>query len=137
MEIIELARRIREGDKSQMDSYRQMVAAENDTGVLREIGDANWQEDAISIPAYVRILEMNPEDAEILAALGLVKYLIGEDVEALQYLQKAKRIRPNGLKVMTLQAALEKRPDEQFKIYQKMLEIDPTNRIALQNLDRL
>jgi hypothetical protein len=63
-----------------------------------------------------------------------VKYLIGEDAEAAQYLEKARKINPEGIEVLTLQAALEKRPGEKLRIYRKMLEIDPTNRVALDNL---
>ena len=63
-----------------------------------------------------------------------MKYLIGEDAEAAQYLEKARKINPEGIEVLTLQAALEKRPGEKLRIYRKMLEIDPTNRVALDNL---
>jgi tetratricopeptide (TPR) repeat protein len=58
-------------------------------------------------------------------------------VEAAQCLEKARKINPDGIEVLTLQAALEKRPDEQLKIYKKMLQLDPTNRVALHNLARL
>jgi hypothetical protein len=49
---------------------------------------------------------------------------------------QARAINPSGLQVLTLHAALEKRPDEQLRIYKRMLELDPSNRVALQNLAR-
>lgn len=137
MGLAELARRVREGHKGEIDQLRRLLAAENDLGVLKKVAAANWQEDEISIPIYERILAINPEDDEALSSLGLVKYLIGEDEEAAQCLEKARKINPGGLEVLTLQAALENRPDEQLKIYKKMLELDPTNRVALDNLARL
>ena len=137
MDLIQTARQIVEGDKSQLTRFRELLALETDVRALKKVGAAHMQEDHVSIPVYQRILEINPEDDEALASLGLVKYLIGEDAEASQCLEKARRINPEGLQVLTLQAAFEKRPDEQLKIYKKMLELDPTNRVALQNLARL
>ena len=137
MDLAELAGKIRRGDSSENDRFNRLLAVENDVRVLKKIGESNLQEDQISIPVYERILELNPNDDETLASLGLVKYLIGEDDEASQYLERARRINPEGLHVLTLQAALEKRPDEQVTLYRKMLQLDPTNRVALQNLARL
>ena len=137
MDLVELAGKIRAGDKSELDQFKRLLVAENDLGTLKKVAAANWQEDEISIPVYERILEINPKDDEALGSLGLVKYLIGEDTEASECLEKARKINPEGLEVLTLQAALEKRPDEKVKIYRKMLQLDPTNRVALHNLARL
>lgn len=137
MDLVELARRVREGDKSKLDRYKELVASQDDVELLKQVADSNWQEDEISIPAYERALQINPNQAEILASLGLIKYLIGEDAEAFQCLEKARRISPEGLQVLTLQAAFEKRPEKQVKLYRKMLQLDPSNRVALQNLERL
>ena len=136
MNLTELARRIRAGDKGELDEFKRLLAAENDLGALKEFADAHWQEDEISIPIYERFLEINPENDQALGSLGLVKYFIGEDVEAAQYLEKARKINPEGIEVLTLKAALEKRPDEKLRIYKKMLELDPTNPVALHNLAR-
>ena len=137
MDLVELARRVREGDKIKLDRYKELVASQDDVELLKQVADSNWQEDEISIPAYERALQINPNQAEILASLGLIKYLIGEDAEAFQCLEKARRISPEGLQVLTLQAAFEKRPEKQVKLYRKMLQLDPSNRVALQNLERL
>jgi tetratricopeptide (TPR) repeat protein len=137
MDLAELARRVREGDKSKLDRYKELVASQGDVELLKQVANSNWQEDEISIPAYERALQINPNQAEILASLGLIKYLIGEDAEAFQCLEKARRISLEGLQVLTLQAAFEKRPEEQVKLYRKMLQLDPSNRVALQNLERL
>jgi hypothetical protein len=59
---------------------------------------------------------------------------MGLDSEAAQYLEKARKIDPEGPEVLTFQSALEKRPSENSKIYRKMLELDSTNRVALHNL---
>jgi tetratricopeptide (TPR) repeat protein len=137
MELTELARKIREGNRRQLDDFKRLVAGEHDVSALREFADSHWQEDEISIPVYKRVLELNPEDDKAWSYLGLVKLLIGEDAEAVQCLERARKINPDGIEVLTLQAALEKRRDEQLKIYKKMLEQDPTNRVALANLARL
>jgi len=136
MDLTELVRKVREGDRSELDQFRRLLAVEKDLGAFKEFADAHWQEDEISIPIYERFLEVNPLSAQVLATLGLVKLLIGEDSEAAQYFEKARKINPEGLEVLTLQAALEKRPDEKLKTYRKMLELDPTNRVALHNLAR-
>ena len=135
--MTELARKIREGNRRQLDDFKRLVAGEHDVSALREFADSHWQEDEISIPVYKRVLELNPEDDKAWSYLGLVKLLIGEDAEAVQCLERARKINPDGIEVLTLQAALEKRRDEQLKIYKKMLEQDPTNRVALANLARL
>lgn len=137
MNVVEVVSKVREGDSGKLDQFKRLLSAEDDLRVLKSIAVANWQEDEISIPVYERILAINPQDDEALGALGLVKYLIGEDVEATQCLERARKINPGGLEVLTLQAALENRPDEQVKIYRKMLELDPANRVALDNLSRL
>ena len=136
MDLTELVRKIKEGDRSELDQFRRLVAVENDLEELKKFADDHWQEDEISIPIYERFLEVNPENDQALGSLGLVKYLIGEDAEAAQHLEKARKINPEGIEVLTLQAALEKRPDEKLKTYRKMLELDPTNRVALHNLAR-
>jgi hypothetical protein len=59
---------------------------------------------------------------------------MGLDSEAAQYIEKARKIDPEGLEVLTFQTALEKRPFENRKIYRKML--DSANRVALHNLAR-
>jgi hypothetical protein len=48
---------------------------------------------------------------------------MGEDSEAAH--------NPEGVEVLTLQTAFEKRPAEKLKICRRMLELDSTNRIAL------
>ena len=137
MDLAALARKIREGDRQELERFKRSLATERDIRTYREFADAHWQEDEISIPVYKRVLELIPEDDKAWASLGLVKLLIGEDAEAAQCLESARSINPDGLQVLTLRAALEKRPAEQMKIYRKMLELDPTNRVALDNLDRL
>jgi tetratricopeptide (TPR) repeat protein len=112
MDLTELVRKVKEGDRSELDQFRRLVAVENDLGALKRFADDHWQEDEISIPIYERFLEVNPENDQALSSLGLVKYLIGEDAEAAQYLEKARKINPEGIEVLTLQAALEKRTDE-------------------------
>ena len=82
MDLVELVGKIRRGDRTEVDRFKRLLAGENDVKALKKIGAANWQEDQISIPVFERILELNPEDDETLASLGLVKYLIGEDAEA-------------------------------------------------------
>jgi tetratricopeptide (TPR) repeat protein len=137
MNLTQLARDVREGDRRELDRFKQHLAAEHDLSAFRKFADAHWQEDEISITVYKRVLELDPEDDRAWGSLGLVRLLIGEDVEAAQCLEKARKINPDGIEVLTLQAALEKRPDEQLKIYKKMLQPDPTNRVALHNLARL
>jgi tetratricopeptide (TPR) repeat protein len=136
MNLNELARRIKAGDKGELSEFKRLLAVENDLEALKQFADAHWQEDEISVPIYERFLEINPENDQALGSLGLVKYFIGEDVEAAQYLEKARKINPEGIEVLTLQAALEKRPDEKLRIYKKILELDPTNQVALHNLAR-
>lgn len=137
MDLAELARRVREGNRGELDQFKRLLAAEDDLGAFRKFADAHWQEDEISIPVYTRVLEVNPQDDKAWGSLGLVNLLIGEDEEAAHCLERARKINPEGIEVLTLQAALEKRPDEELKIYTRMLELDPTNRVALDNLARL
>jgi tetratricopeptide (TPR) repeat protein len=137
MDLTELARKIRAGDRSELDQFKRFVAVANDLTELRKFADAHWQEDEISVPVYERILELDAEDHKALGSLGLVKYLIGQDEEASRCLDRARKINPEGIEVLTLQAALEKQPDEKLKIYRKMLAVDPANQVALENLARL
>jgi tetratricopeptide (TPR) repeat protein len=136
MDLAQMAREIVAGDTSGLARFKELLIAENDVSMLKRIAASHWQEDQVSIPVFVRILEITPNDDEALADLGLIKYLIGEDAEASECLEKAQRINPEGLQVLTLQAALEKRADERIKIYNKMLQVDPNNKVALHNLAR-
>ncbi len=94
--------------------------------------------DEIIIPMAKRILELNPRDLEAIIVLGWILWIQGDDDECFSLLERAKQIEPNNTLVMIFEAALiyDDVP-RQIYLYERVLQKDPTNRIALHNLETL
>ena len=86
---------------------------------------------------YERALELAPEDVATISALGFLEFLDGEDDAAHAQLERARLIDGNAVPVLTLEAALARTTDEKVSLYRRILEMDPTNRIARAQLARL
>jgi tetratricopeptide (TPR) repeat protein len=74
----------------------------------------------------LKVLEMDPDDANLYNNLGLVKIRQGEYPAALDYLDKANRLQPGFME------ALQNRVDAKFGLKDYPGAIDDLNRILLQ-----
>jgi hypothetical protein len=52
-----VVRRVRVGDRSELNQLKRLLAVESDLAALKTFADAHSQEDEISIPIYERFLE--------------------------------------------------------------------------------
>lgn len=116
------------------EQFRIEISTVTDVGLLRSLAEEFTPHSEISIPAYQRILEINPGDPDALVDLGFVYWLCGEDDEARDCLGRAYGLDPEHEKALLLDAALE--PDSRRKrtLYERALERDPANQVAIANL---
>jgi tetratricopeptide (TPR) repeat protein len=116
------------------ERFRAEISTVTDVGLLRSLAEEFTPHSEISIPAYQRILEIHPEDPDALVDLGFVYWLCGEDDEARDCLNRAYSLDSEHQKALLLDAALE--PDYRRKrtLYERALERDPANQVAIANL---
>jgi cytochrome c-type biogenesis protein CcmH/NrfG len=73
-------------------------------------------------------LEQNPESFEILAGLGNAHYDIGDPASAIEYYERALKIRPNSPGVIVDLGAMYRQkgdPDKAIEMFRKAIELDP------------
>lgn len=105
--------------------------------MLRTLADKYTPHIEVSIPLSERILELNPSDVDAIVALGFLFWLDGEDDKAWEQVKRARNINVEHVGALTLQAALTKDRNAQVRMYEKVLEIDPSNEVAQGNLKTL
>jgi tetratricopeptide (TPR) repeat protein len=115
---------------------KDMLKFETDTEKLRLIAESDSTLEYVAIPALERLLEIDPNDARAIAFIGFCLFMEGEDEQAEEKLFWAKKINPEEVKVLELGACLSNDPKKVVQIYKKILEIDPENLVALENLTR-
>lgn len=117
--------------------FQLLLAQAKSVQGLRQLAEEYTPHPEISVPLYLRLLELTPDDADSVAELGFVFWLSGEDEKAKEQAIRALRIAPANVKALLLQAALE--PDLHAKgvLYRQVLECDPRNQVALANLREL
>lgn len=101
---------------------------------------------------YLKILELDPNNAATHHGLGLIYYLHGGDFEkSLAELEKAVELEPENVtyrldwaKALTTVAPLEEDPEKMMELlrkakdeFEKVLELDPENQEALKQLSYL
>jgi hypothetical protein len=137
--LAELAAQYRDGvwDEASEAEFARLVGAETDVEGLRQLAEDYAPFTGVSAPALSRIVELNPADVDALVVLGWVRWLDGEDEQGREYLGRAKRLAPEHVEVLTLEAALATEPAAKLSLYRKVLSQDPTNRVALGKLEEL
>jgi hypothetical protein len=84
-----------------------------------------------------RILDIAPADLSALVALAWELWLVGEDEESQEKLLTAKEISPGHRWVLWLEAALSRDTSAHILILEKLLQQDPNDHLAHQNLEAL
>jgi cytochrome c-type biogenesis protein CcmH/NrfG len=73
-------------------------------------------------------LKNNPDDFELLASLGNAHYDIGDPVSAIDYYERALKIRPNNPGIIVDLGAMYRQndnPDKAVELFRKAIELDP------------
>lgn len=91
----------------------------------------------VSLPALQRILELNPEDIEAQAELGLLLAEAGRQEAAARHLKKARALNPTHPSVLMLEASLTPDPAARIHLYRRVLAQEPGHWDALRRLRQL
>ena len=118
-------------------AFKKHLKQVKDVEVLRTLADKYTPHIEVSIPLNERILELNPSDVEAIVALGFLFWLDGEDDKAWEQVKRAETINADHVGALTLEAALIKDRNAQVRMYERVLEIDPSNNVAQGNLKAL
>ena len=90
-----------------------------------------------ALPLYKKLLELSPEDPDTLAALAHDLLAIGENADKLSIVQLLSEIVPDNLAIYRAMAELLRkleREEELLAVLHKILEIDPEDNLARQEL---
>lgn len=124
-------------EPSHQNVFRGRLANAADVEMLRDLAQRYTPHSEVSIPVYQRLLELSPRDVGAIAALGFVFFLDGEDEQAWRQVSAGRAIEPENVELLTLEAALVKDRPARIALYRKVLEKDPGNRVATENLKEL
>ena len=132
-----LAAEIKSGEKAKLTAFLESVHHQMDVESMRALASSYTPYDQISIPLYRRILELRPSDVNAIASIAWIYWSVGEEAAAYRWLSRAKKFSDDDIQVLTLEAALGKNPQRKREIYQRVLAIEPNNRVAQENLSAL
>jgi len=122
-----------EAERALQEALRRAL----DPAELRKVAERFYAEPEVSVPAFKRLLELIPDDLDVLVELGFVYFLMGEDAEAQRQLERARALNPEHVRVLTLEAALSRDPKEKILLYRRILEKEPGNEVARRKLQEL
>jgi tetratricopeptide (TPR) repeat protein len=121
-------------DKQQ---FHHLLKQETNIEKLKQLVEIHTPYTQVTIPLLERVLDLNSNDIEAIISLGWAFWSIGEDDSAKNYLETAKRLTSEGANLLPLEAALTPDTQGRIQIYKEILEKDPTNSVALSNLEQL
>jgi tetratricopeptide (TPR) repeat protein len=126
-----LARRLIDAPSQEAElALRAELSGLADRQMLRDFGEQFIADPEVSIPTFERLVELAPEDIEARVSLGLAFWQMGEDDVARSHLEQAKALDPEHLQVLTLEVALTEEPTRLIQLYRRILEKDPSNEFA-------
>ena len=114
--------------------FQQSLRKCTDINALEKLAGEFFGEPGITIPIWQQILKFRPNFDHGWIQLGWGYYLHGDDKLARECLGKIKMDQVDGLLLL---GALEKSLTKQLKIYERVLVLDPENRVAKASLQRL
>jgi len=114
--------------------FNFILKKESDVDFLKNLGGKYFPDTEFTIPIYQRILEIEPDDIDAIVRLGELLWLDGEDEQSQEKLEMAKKIDSDSIDVMFFEVILTPSLQTKIKIYQKILDKDPTNSNALELL---
>ena len=113
------------------------VSESTDTAGLRSLAHEFTPHSEVSVPIYRRLIELHPDDPDLAAELGFIFWLCGEDDLARDQARLAHQLDPGNVQTLLLRAVLEPEQEEKRRLYNKVLERDPEDAVALANLEEL
>jgi Flp pilus assembly protein TadD len=122
-----------EGEED-LERVSQAISQESDAEVLRELGSEFYTDTQISFPAFRRACQLLPSSVRALTDLGTLLWAFGGDDEARVWLERARQVDPHAIATLQLDATLERDASRRRALLLEILELDPENESAKQNL---
>jgi thioredoxin-like negative regulator of GroEL len=122
-----------EAERALLDALRGV----SEPAMLRQLAADFYAEPEVPVPTFERLLELTPGDVVVRVELGFVYFLMGEDAQARQQLERARAVDPEHVQVLTLEAALTNDTAEKARLYRRILQKEPRNEVALGKLREL
>jgi hypothetical protein len=88
----------------------------------------------VTVPAWRRLVQLMPDDAAVQVSAGSAFYTTGLDDEAAACVEAALAVNEKFVPAWELKAALTQSPAERIRIFQRIVDIEPNNRTAFDNL---
>ncbi len=111
--------------------FKILLDKEADISFLYNLGLEYFSDTEFTIPIYHRILEIEPDYLDAIIRLIELLWLNGEKEQSQKKLVTAKKIDPENIELMLLEAHLAKSLNTKVQICQKILDRDPKNSDAL------
>lgn len=122
------------GDAKAQQRFQQELEAIADPAVLVALADHFSTLPEVAVPVFERLHALSPRNVGYLVQLGFAHWFAGNDATARDCLHMAQDILPDDIEAMHLEAALARSDDDKRAIYTRMLDLQPKNRVAWDNL---
>lgn len=106
----------------------------SDEDLLLRLYAENATRPELTVPVCRRLTEIKPDNIDYLVSLGFTLYSIGVDDEATECVDKALKLNPNSISALELQAAIAPTIQEKRAAFAKIINLDPGNKEAFQQL---
>jgi hypothetical protein len=137
-QLEDLAKQVLEGGTSTaQQALRDALRRITDTSSIRALVGRFYTDPEVSVPGFERLLELSPANIDYRIDLGFVFFLMGEDDAARRHLGLAQALEPEHVRVLTLDAALAQERDKRVRLYRRILQKEPGNEVAIDNLKQL
>lgn len=88
----------------------------------------------LAVPICRRLVELKPNNTDYLVSLGFALFTVGMDSEAREIVDQVLLINPNCIDGLQLQAAIATTIEEKRTAFAKILNLEPGNKEAFQQL---
>lgn len=110
------------------------IRLSTDVEALRAVAANFTLEPHVVQPIWVRIAELAGDDPDLLMQAAYVFYSMGDDAGARQTIERVLSISESHVPALELTAMMTADVNERKALFQKILDIDPTNRQVFNQL---
>lgn len=125
------------GDVDALTNFMEALASEDSVEIIKGILPLDFER--IAGAGLTRLTELLPDDIDLLLSTALWKFHFGQDEEAREYLERAKRIDPNDIRILQVEIFLgyPEGPEHVLRLCEKLLLSHPSDDWTRKILDEI